>query len=333
MENQMISKRNHPIVGSQYYPKAFYNLLHMGHCAPTVMQTILDITGSDEEWLVRLSAGMPGGIGNTGHECGGVTSSLIQLGVRFGLQDAAGGLPEVIERGHALCQNFTACHRTMECKLIRGNDHFPRHCIPPVLRSPGMFMEAQNGHYSGSIPPDVKASYTRLYAHLQENHFHCARAVLLRLGYDPEKDQQLFDAASAFIGGTLLMGRTCSAFTAGVMAIGMRIGEIEDSIPRVVRLLAIMTVDGNAFEDRLNKFNHSMNLGYKLSRWFAKEFGSTQCSQITQCDFSCAQGVDRFMESGRVAQCREIAQGVAEKVQQMLADEQPRSQPENKIWI
>ncbi len=320
MENQMISKQNHAAPRSKYYPRAFYNLLHMGHCAPTVMQTILDITASDEEWLVRLSAGMPGGIGNTGHECGGVTSSLIQLGLRFGLQNAAGGLPEVFERGHALCQNFTTCHRTLDCKLIRGNDHFPRHCIPPVLRSPGMFMEAQNGHYSGSIPPDVKASYSKVYDYLSGNNFYCARSVLLNLGYDPENEKELFDAASAFMGGTLFMGRTCSAFTAGVMAIGLRIGEIEDSIPRVARLLAIMTVDGNAFDDRLNKFNHSMNLGYKLSRWFAKEFGSTQCREITRCDFSDMQGVDNYMETGGIAHCREIATKVAEKVQQMLAN-------------
>jgi hypothetical protein len=37
------------------------NLLKMGHCAPTVMQTILDSSGTQKERLVKLSAGMPGG--------------------------------------------------------------------------------------------------------------------------------------------------------------------------------------------------------------------------------------------------------------------------------
>jgi hypothetical protein len=319
MENQMINHQNQAAPGSKYYPIAFYNLIHMGHCAPTVMQSILDITSSEKEWLVRLSAGMPGGIGNTGHECGGVTSSLVQLGIRYGLRNAAGGLPEIFDRGHALCQNFTTCHHTLDCKVIRGNDHFPRHCIPPVLRSPGMFMQAQNGYQGEPIPAGTRESYTRLYAHLAENKFHCAQSVFSHLGYSPEKDKELFDAASAFMGGTLFMGRTCSAFTAGVMAIGLKIGEIEDSPLRVIRLLAMMTVDGNAFDDRLNKFNRSMNLGYKLSKWFAKEFGSTQCQAITGCDFSDPTGVNHYLDGDCITRCKQIAEKVAAKVEVMIS--------------
>ena len=54
----------------------------MGHCAPAVMQTVLDITHAEQEWLVKLMAGMPGGIGNTGFECGAITSPLVILGLR-----------------------------------------------------------------------------------------------------------------------------------------------------------------------------------------------------------------------------------------------------------
>ena len=49
-----------------YRGRGFSNLLRMGHCAPTVMQTLLDVSSTEKEWLVKLSAGMPGGIGNTG---------------------------------------------------------------------------------------------------------------------------------------------------------------------------------------------------------------------------------------------------------------------------
>jgi hypothetical protein len=41
----------------------------MGHCAPAVMQTLLDAFGMDAPWLVEVTAGVPGGIGNTGGEC------------------------------------------------------------------------------------------------------------------------------------------------------------------------------------------------------------------------------------------------------------------------
>jgi len=68
-----------------YRRRGLNNLLKMGHCAPTVMQTLLDLGNTKEEWLVRMTAGLPGGIGNTGFECGGITSPLIQLGLEYGL--------------------------------------------------------------------------------------------------------------------------------------------------------------------------------------------------------------------------------------------------------
>jgi len=283
----------------------------MGHCAPTVMQTILDVSSTEKEWLVRLSAGMPGGIGNTGFECGAVTSPLVLLGIRYGLRKVDRGLPVIFDKGHALCQHFRACHNTLNCREIRGKDRFPRHCIGPVLRSPELFLDAFDGDHGETIPAGNRAAYSRLYSHLVENKFHCAQTVLSHLGYNPTEHREIFDAASAFLGGTLFMGKTCSAFTAGVMAIGLRAGEIENSIPRVIRLLAIMTAGGNAFDERINKFNRSMNLGYRLSKWFVEEFGSTQCQMIMQCNFSDSTGVCNYIESDRITKCRLIAEKVA----------------------
>ncbi len=99
MENQKILSKNHNNLGRKYYPTALSNLIHMGHCAPTVMQTLLDISSTRKEWLVRLSAGMPGGIGNTGHECGAVTSPLVvpsedELPIMV-CRGLAGSLPEL----------------------------------------------------------------------------------------------------------------------------------------------------------------------------------------------------------------------------------------------
>ena len=321
MENQNHPQKSEWAPNWAYRGQSFANLLRMGHCAPTVMRTILDISSMEKEWLVRLSAGMPGGIGNTGYECGGVTSPLVLLGIHDGLGQVDRGLPVIFDKGYALCQHFLACHQTLRCKEIRGKDRFPRHCIGPVLRSPEIFMNALDGDHGEAIPEGQRAAYSRLYSHLVENEFHCAQAVLVHLGYTPAEDPELFDAVSAFIGGTLFMQKTCSAFTAGVMAIGLRAGEIENSIPRVTRLLAIMTAGGNAFDESVNKFNRSMNRGYRLSRWFVKEFSSTQCQEITQCDFSDPAGVSSYIENDRLARCKLIAGKVAEKVQQMLADD------------
>jgi hypothetical protein len=46
---------------------------------------------------------------------------------------------------------------------------------------------------------------------------------------------------------------------------------------------------------------------------------STQCREVTQCDFSTAQGVRRYIEAGGTARCSATAQSVAHKVQSMVA--------------
>jgi hypothetical protein len=66
--NSVLSSRTRRM----YRRRGFSNLLKMGHCAPAVMQTFLDLRNSKEEWLVKMTAGLPGGIGNTGFECGGL---------------------------------------------------------------------------------------------------------------------------------------------------------------------------------------------------------------------------------------------------------------------
>ena len=174
MENETGSRESEVGPNWAYRTRGLSNLLRMGHCAPTVMQTILDVSSTEKEWLVRLSAGMPGGIGNTGFECGAVTSPLVLLGIHWGLSEVDGSLPVIFDKGHALCNRFVSYHNTLQCREIRGKDRFPRHCIPPVVRSPELFMDAQNGKHREPIPPARRAGYSRLYSHFTGNNFHCA---------------------------------------------------------------------------------------------------------------------------------------------------------------
>ena len=68
----------------------------MGHCAPAVMKTLRDPGNTKKEWHVGMTTGLPGGTGNTGFECSGITSPLIQLGLEHGLSAKNDGLPKVI---------------------------------------------------------------------------------------------------------------------------------------------------------------------------------------------------------------------------------------------
>jgi alpha-galactosidase len=41
----------------------------------------------------------------------------------------------VFDHGHALCRDFLACHRTLQCKEIRTMEGFPWQCVRPLLHS------------------------------------------------------------------------------------------------------------------------------------------------------------------------------------------------------
>ncbi len=304
---------------SAYRARSLDNLLRMGHCDPAVMQTMLDINHSEQEGLVKLMAGMPGGIGNTGFECGGITSPLVILGLRHGLREMHDGLPLIFDQGHAYFWHFSNENCASFCKAIQ-NPRFPVRCIHAVRHSPELLAETLENDNRLAIPAEQREAYSHLYGHLKQNNFHCAHAVFQLLGNTVPVNQELLDATSPFMGGTLFKGLTCSAFTAGVMAIGLKIGEIENSYLRVTRMLALMVSGGNAFSDGLNKFNPTLNTGHRLSKWFRTEFGSTQCQAITQCDFSCKAGVVKYISDDGVNRCRRIAKMVAEQVQNILKE-------------
>ena len=167
---------------------------------------------------------------------------------------------------------------------------------------------------------EAREAYLLLYSHLSSNCFHCAHAVLKHPGETIPVTQELFDATSGFIGGTAFKGLTCSAFTAGLMAVGLKLGELEDSYFRVIRMLAVMIAGGNALADHMNKTNRLLNIGYRMSKWFKKEFGSTLCRDITQCEFSSLENVRRYIGNGSVNNCKIIAEKVARQAERIITE-------------
>jgi len=293
------------------------NLLRMGHCAPTVMQTMLDASDTEADWLVLLTAGLPGGIGNTGGECGGLTAPLVLMGLRHRREETPDGLPVVVEAGHDLLERFRDRHGSTDCRQILGSARVPLRCVGVVREAPAMCAQclaASDGRQL--IASERRAAYRELYAHWQQRGFHCADAVLAEL----DTPDGLDGAATAFMGGTLFEGMTCSALTAGVMALGLAFGDIEDSRPRVARMLAMMALRRDALADDVNAFNRAMNLGHDLAAWFERQFGSTQCRALTGCDFATAEGVHAYIEHDGTTACARIARLVAERVAEMIAE-------------
>jgi len=301
-----------------YRRRGLSNLLKMGHCAPAVMQTLLDLGNTKEEWLIRMTAGLPGGIGNTGFECGGITSPLIQLGLVYGLSAKDDGLPRVIYAGHDYLHRFQKCNNSLLCQDILGKRRIPLPCIKVVRHAPELYKQNDFKDNTEAISDETRDAFHLLYSHLYDNGFHCAHAVLNHLGNTIPVTQELRDGTSGFIGGTAFKGLTCSAFAAGLMAVGVKLGEIEDSFPRVVRMLATMIVGGNALTDHMNKFNRLTNIGNRMSKWFKKEFGSTLCREITRCNFSTLGDVHRYIDKDSVTTCKNLAEKVANQAQRII---------------
>ena len=300
--------------------RSLSNLLRMGHCAPAVMKTFLDICGSGAEWPVKLAAGLPGGIGDMGFECGGITAPLIYLGLRYGLEQKHDGLPLIFYKGHEHFRRFVDSNSTPLCREIRGDNYRLTRCIRAVCGAPEIAAAVTAGDSLSAIAGEQRESYGLLYAHLAANGFHCAHQVLQRLTPVVSPSREIFEATSGFLGGTLFMGLTCSAYAAGVMALGSELEEFENSLPRVMRMIVLMKTGGHAFADRLNRFNRIMNRGKALGQWFTEEFGDTQCRAITGCDFSTSAAVRSYIESDAVARCRAIAEKVAGRVLSMAED-------------
>jgi C_GCAxxG_C_C family probable redox protein len=291
------------------------NLSRMGHCAPTVMRTLLELGGAREpDGRIAMAAGLPGGIGDTGGECGAVTASVLLLGLRHGLRATDDGLPRVVCEGQDLCARFADTHGTLLCREIRRDRRLPTRCVRVIRRAPELYAATVSEDRAPAVVGERRDAWRRLHRHLVDARFHCAHAVLARPASGAPASQELLDATAGFMGGTVLAGLTCSALTAGVIALGSRMGAIEDSRARVLRMIALMIAGGDALADEVNAFNPVVNRGRELARWFAERFGGTQCRDLTGCDFSSMTGVTRYIEERRVERCRAIAAAVAERI-------------------
>jgi hypothetical protein len=235
--------------------------------------------------------------------------------LEYGLSAKNGGLPTVIYAGHDYNQQFQKCNNALLCKEILGDRRVPLPCIKVVRHAPELYRQIESKDNTEAISGETLEAYNLLYSHLSANNFHCAHAVLNHLDDTIPVSQELLDGTSGFIGGTVFKGLTCSAFTAGLMAVGLKLGEIEDSHLRVFRMLATMVVGGNAFADHMNKFNRLMNIGHRMSKWFTKEFGSTLCHEVTRCDFSSLENVHRYIDNGSVTTCKIISEKVAKQAE------------------
>lgn len=303
--------------------RCLLTVLRMGHCAPSVMDTLLDGRVEDYENIVRLTSGLPGGIGNSGAECGGVTSPVMFMGLESASKVRGGDLLDLVVLGRSYMERFRKLHGTIYCREIQTPDGGISPCLRAICSGKKLSDEVGGADLKVlkfEIGDGPLKSYSLLLRSFQERSFHCAHTLFDELSDVIDVNEILLEASRGFVGGTMLSGETCGALTAGVLAIGSKIGEIEDSYIRVMIMMGKMMTGKDAMADDVNKFNRSINVGNRLAVWFEGRFGSTRCVDITKTDFSDYDGVRRFVSSNRVESCRKIAREVAKETRKLLSD-------------
>jgi C_GCAxxG_C_C family probable redox protein len=298
-------------LGDPASKRSLKNALQMGHCAPTIMQTLLESAHAEDPQLIKLVAGLPGGIGNQGAECGGVTATVLYLGlVTSG--DSSERMTTLLDVGRSYVERFEKMHGSLDCREINMG---MKPCLKAICSSAKLLLDTAASPHPA--PSAASASCRRSFDLLAGQGFHCANQVLGELPEVVGPDDRVFRAVSGLVGGTLMLGRTCSALTAGVLALGLRLGEIERSRPRVLMMMAKMMSGGDAMRDDVNGFNKAIHAGERLAGWFRATQGSIRCRELLGFDSASASPADWLAQ---IPGCRKRATAVAGQVRRMLGD-------------
>lgn len=293
------------------------NLLRMGHCAPSIMQTLLGINDLQNDKMVLYAGGMAGGIAGPETECGGLTAPLMFLG---STNNNIEGIPQkidLIEKAQSYFNAFTDLNGSPVCSRIRYSGGMAA-CRKAVCGFHTPFTEALKN--PSPLPTETKNSYSLLLKAFDENRFHCAHNVLNNLPANFPVSRDLYDSSWVFIGGIALLNRTCGALAAGVIALSSVTSEIENSYARVSRMNRMLRKsDPHALDEEINDFNRAINKSDELGSWFRNEFGSVTCRDIWGYDFSSYSDVQNFINGHCMEICsNNIAASVARQVSSMV---------------
>ncbi len=291
------------------------NYYRMGHCAPSVMQTLLDINRTDHSSLVLYTGAMSGGIAGPAMECGALTAPLIYMGYEKKWPAGLSEKLELISRGQTYAKRFEEFNGTCICGNIRQGG------MPACRKAAGNFYRL----YSASVKrpdliPDVaRESYTMLLAGFESQNFHCAGNVLKGLDKRFRAVGELYEVSWLLIGGLAMLNRTCGALAVGVMALSSETAEMEKDFIRVARMNRLFRANSNeAMDEGINNFNRSIHFSERLGSWFRREFGSTACYDICGANFSVPGDAEYYLSGNYIGRCSDIAKGVAEKVNSMV---------------
>jgi C_GCAxxG_C_C family probable redox protein len=130
---------------------------------------------------------------------------------------------------------------------------------------------------------------------LFDSGFNCAEAVLLALSQEFNQKSPLIPRiATGFGAGVGRSGQICGALSGAVMAIGLLKG-------------------CDKGEEEREKRNAAFESVLEMIKAFEKEFGSSQCRMLTQCDLQIQEGQKKY-------RCEELRKKLCPKLIGWCAD-------------
>jgi len=322
--------------------RALCNILKMGHCAPAVMRALQGFAGVEDRKILKLTSGMPGGIGWMGAECGCITSPIMALGIRYaeGFQRNEEEIPRALLIGRRYVERFRTLYGGVNCREIARLDFNDKKavkdnlirsylpCFRAIYGAPGLLRDlSEEGVETAPAGRDRESikAYGKVLESFRDIRFNSSHSVLGQLRDIIPVDDKILQASWGFLGGTLLLGMTCSALVGGILAVGLRFGEIEESFGRVLKGMIQLFRDGDIKREEANKFNRTINLAQELAIWFEKKFGYTKCYDLIKVDFKTSEGVDQYLSENKMNYCIKIAEKTAEKIREIIKKIPPKT--------
>jgi hypothetical protein len=289
------------------------NVLRMGHCAPTVMQTLLGINGIQNPDMVKYAAGLAGGLAGSDMECGVLTAPIMFTGYSNSNLTGIKEKLNVIRQAQSYVKEFNEFNGTTICNNIQQSESC-RHVIVNFYKP---YLKAIKNPVI--LSDEAKEACTLLLETFDEKKFHCAHNVLENLNSNFNVTKELYDSSWPFIGGIAMLNRTCGALAAGAMALSSVTARIAYSYSRVARLNRLLKDNDNrAMDEEINSFNRSITLCDELGSWFRKKYGSTKCHELCGLNFSDINDVKNYLSGPCMGYCTDIANEVAGKVSTMI---------------
>jgi len=296
--------------------RALNNALRIGHCAPSVMQTLLDCNEIENHEMVVAVGALAGGIAGASTECGCLMSPLL-FSSYINKDVSPEARLKLIGQSQRYAQEFKRCFGGPTCENIRQGGVFS--CVRAMTGFSSPFEAA--GRSCGSLPAEKAESYILLMKAFGDRRFHCSQSVLLGMEDRFCHTEEQLRALWICIGGIAMQNLTCGALTAGAMAIGAATAKLEMSYARVARMNWLLLHDrvNEAMQEHVNHFNRAILMSDELGQWFRSEFGSTSCRGIWGLDFSKSKDAEIFITGNCMDRCQQIVQKVVGKVGSIVA--------------